>query len=356
MKAINTSCWKAVKVSDFFEVVQETADNQAQKLVEGHIPLVSAGKTRNGIAKRIENPVEGSTLFPEFCITIDMFGKAFLQTERFYAVSHARINILIPKDERLKNKKVGLFFAAILSKKFEQISSYNSMCGKSRIEKDRFYLPLCDNGEPDWEFIEDFMNKTLDECRLRISHLSDLNKLPLNQVQTKNWKPFRLGGENGIFKIHKGTRLTKANMVNGNYPFVGASAKCNGITKYVGNRENLIPGNKITINYNGSIGESFWQDKDFLASDDVNWCEPNVDKFPDFCLNRYIALFLCALTKKIGQKYHYINKWTKSNMEKEMITLPVNDDGKPDWEYIESYMRALELQCGAKIRTVKSLL
>ena len=166
MKKIDTLNWKTVKISNLFDVVQETADNQAQRLLEGDIPLVSAGKTNNGIVKRIENPVEGSRLFPMFTITVDMFGKAFLQTECFYAVSHARVNMLIPKYERMKCKQIGLFLVSVISKKFEEISSYNSMCGKSRIQKETLLLPVDNDGHPDWEFMENYIKSLSFSCNI----------------------------------------------------------------------------------------------------------------------------------------------------------------------------------------------
>lgn len=43
----------------------------------------------------------------------------------------------------------------------------------------------------------------------------------------------------------------------------------NGCTAMVGNTENMHPANTITVCYNGSVGETFYQDRPFLASDDV---------------------------------------------------------------------------------------
>lgn len=174
MKKINTSNWGVVEISSLFNVVQETADNQAQRLMDGNIPLISAGKTNNGIVKRIEKPIEGSRLFPEYTITVDMFGKAFLQTECFYAVSHARVNMLIPKHEGMRCKQVGLFLTAVLSKKFEEISSYNSMCGKSRIQKETLLLPIDNYGQPDWEFMENYMREVESQCNKKLDALMSI--------------------------------------------------------------------------------------------------------------------------------------------------------------------------------------
>lgn len=50
----------------------------------------------------------------------------------------------------------------------------------------------------------------------------------------------------------------------------------NGCTAMVGNTENMHPANTIIVCYNGSVGETFYQDRPFLASDDINspnWSE-----------------------------------------------------------------------------------
>ena len=46
-------------------------------------------------------------------------------------------------------------------------------------------------------------------------------------METKNWKWFKY---NEIFEIKKGKRLTKADMINGDIPYIGATDSNNGIT------------------------------------------------------------------------------------------------------------------------------
>lgn len=46
---LNIENWKRFKISQLFDCIQSKGDNQAKDLETGDIPLVSAGKTRNGI-------------------------------------------------------------------------------------------------------------------------------------------------------------------------------------------------------------------------------------------------------------------------------------------------------------------
>ena len=121
-------------------------------------------------------------------------------------------------------------------------------------------------------------------------------------------------------------------MKDGKIRFIGASAINNGITAYISNDEHLHPQNTITLSYNGSIGEAFYQDEIFWASDDVNVL------YPKFEMNKEIAFFIIPLLKTAGKRYAFIDKWKKEDMEKSKIPLPADKDGNPDYEYIENYM------------------
>ena len=151
----------------------------------------------------------------------------------------------------------------------------------------------------------------------------------LGEIDISRWKLFQISD---LFNVQKGKRLTKADMKDGNIRFIGASAINNGITAYISNDEHLHPQNTITLSYNGSIGEAFYQDEIFWASDDVNVL------YPKFEMNKEIAFFIIPLLKTAGKRYAFIDKWKKEDMEKSKIPLPADKDGNPDYEYIENYM------------------
>ena len=160
----------------------------------------------------------------------------------------------------------------------------------------------------------------------------------MERIDTSKWKEFVIGD---FFDVFKGTRLTKANMIEGGIKFVGSSAINNGETARISNDEHLHPANTITVCYNGSVGETFYQDEVFWASDDVNVL------YPKFAMNKYVALFICPIIKNVGQKYAFVDKWKQEDMKNTKIKLPVATDGKPDWEYMENYMKT-EFQIAEK--------
>ena len=167
----------------------------------------------------------------------------------------------------------------------------------------------------------------------------------MGKIDTSKWEAFPISM---LFSVVKGTRLTKANMRDGNINFIGASAINNGITAHIANDEHIHPENTITITYNGSVGEAFYQDKIFWASDDVNVL------YPKFALNKYIALFIIPVLKQAGEKYAFIDKWKKEDMEKDCILLPVDENHQPDFSYMESYMKNQEIAVSASLTKLQS--
>ncbi len=151
-------------------------------------------------------------------------------------------------------------------------------------------------------------------------------------IDVSSWGEFRI---DDIFEVVKGTRLTKADMKDGAIKFVGSSAMNNGETHRISNTGHLHPANTITVCYNGSVGETFYQDEEFWASDDVNVL------YPKFEMTRNMALFICPIIRSVGKKYAFIDKWKQEDMKNDIIKLPITTTGEPDWAYMESYMKQI---------------
>jgi hypothetical protein len=155
--------------------------------------------------------------------------------------------------------------------------------------------------------------------------------VPLDTSDVKVWKPFVL---DKLFTVKKGKRLTKANMMTGQTPFIGATESDNGITATVGQTP-IHEGNTISLSYNGSVAEAFYQPVPFWATDDVNVL------YPQFLMSPEIALFICTIIRLEKYRFNYGRKWHMERMRKSVIRLPVTTTGEPDWRYMESYIKTL---------------
>ncbi len=169
----------------------------------------------------------------------------------------------------------------------------------------------------------------------------------MKRIDISQWKPFAL---DSLFDIVKGSRLTKQDMKEGTINYIGASAFNNGITNRIGNTENIHPGGTLTVAYNGSVGQTFYQEEPFWATDDVNVL------YPKFDMTKSIALFIAPLIRSVGRNYEYIDKWEIDDMRISTIYLPVLSDGTPDWGYMDNYMLVIENKIHNAVNQINSLL
>lgn len=168
-----------------------------------------------------------------------------------------------------------------------------------------------------------------------------------NMIDTSNWQLFSL---NKLFNIEKGKRLTKQSMIPGEINYIGATAFNNGVTAKIGNTEHLHPAGTLTVCYNGSVGQTFYQTEPFWATDDVNVL------YPKFEMNEYIALFLIPIIFKLGQKYGYVDKWTADKMKETKIPLPSSANAEPDFAYMEQYMKSVEESVKSSVSILNTLI
>lgn len=166
----------------------------------------------------------------------------------------------------------------------------------------------------------------------------------MERIDTSGWKSFQIGD---LFDVRKGTRLTKANMKPGEIRFIGSSAMNNGLTAMISNSENVHPANTLTVCYNGSVGETFYQDKPFWASDDVNVL------YPKFEMNMYIGMFIVPIIKAVSIRYNFVDKWKQEVMTVSEIKLPATSDGQPDYAYMDQYMRDVMKESEASLENLR---
>lgn len=319
---------------------------------EDGINFVSRTENNNGVSARIDE-IEGLEPWDSGTISVSLGGsvlEAFVQTEAYYTGYHMRVLIpIVSMDEMTKQyycmciraNKFKYGFGLQANKTIDallvpDISEIPRWVGKKNFP---------DVSEiPDY-FLEDGYKKACwyldnidqEEFEKRYSGVVEKKEVKFEYSET-TWCEFDVAGENGLFIIKPGKRLTKAEQHEGETFFVGATKFNNGLTGYI-DAEPLYNEPCITVNYNGSVAEAFYQEAPFWISDDVKaW-------FPKFPFNKYIAFFLITIIRLQQQHYSYGIKWNQAEMERTKIKLPfcVGKDGKriPDWDYMERFIKSL---------------
>ncbi len=312
--------WKEFKLGDIFsqERGKEKAPNQN---LSGNIILINEINSNNGFTRL----VEPTCIFKKHAITISIncAQNVFYQDNDFCA----SVNIAIIRNKNL-NKYNGLFIISILRKIYENYS-YGYKISKEKIHNTLIKLPA-KNNEPDWEFMSNYIKPLYEKInkKIQIKHKQN-NNLTLNN---NDWAEFKL---KDLFEFYKGKRLTKADILTGNINFIGAISENNGVREKI-DIDNWYQPNCITVNYNGSVGEAFYQSEPFWASDDVNVLYPK-----GWELNQYIAMFLITIIKANRYRFGYGRKWTLEKMQNTTIKLPIKSDNQPDWQKMESYIISL---------------
>ncbi len=153
-------------------------------------------------------------------------------------------------------------------------------------------------------------------------------------LQDREWKSFRV---EEVFSVSTGANLSKQHLKGGNIPRITATDNNNGVfdfyQKSVHNNYREVS-NFISVSFLGSV---FYHP--YTASLDM---KIHAVKIPNTQLNRYIAEFLVFCFKRMAAIYSYGDQLSSKDLPKKKILLPINSQGKPDYEFMENYMKAKE--------------
>lgn len=325
---LNTGNWKEFRLGNLFSEMYKAeahvkADLECFNMFSHNtIKFISRTEMDNGCdCYVLNNDLTGIEEGNAISIG-DTTATCFYQSERFICGDH----MVICRAGWL-NKYTALFVLSIL-KQEKYKYSYGRAYKMDLISNTVIKLPATADGSPDWDFMEQCIKS------LNYKPLTTQNRLSQHPFNINFWQEFCLGD---IFKIEKGKRLTSDDQTEGNTPYIGAIDSNNGVANYIG-QEAIHAGNTISLSYNGSVGEAFYQPNPFWATDDVNVLYFKDENGINF--NKYIALFICTVLRQEKYRYSYGRKWVLENMRSTVIKLPAYE-GKPDFAFMENYIKSL---------------
>lgn len=327
---LNVENWKEFRLGDlFFQMYKAQAHVKGDldcysSPSENTIRFISRTEMNNGCDCYVLNA--GLTGIEEGnAIAIgDTTATCFYQSDKFICGDH----MVICRADWI-NLYTALFIISIL-KQEKYKYSYGRAFKMDLISNTIIKLPATIDSHPDWDFMEQYI-KSLNHKPLTTANQGGYGSHTLG---VESWKEFCVGD---LFEVKKGKRLTSDEQTDGETPYIGAIDSNNGVANYIGQAA-IHDGNTISLSYNGSVGEAFYQPRPFWATDDVNvlyFKEENGIAF-----NKYIALFICAVLRQEKYRYSYGRKWVLESMRSTVIKLPAKDN-KPDFGFMENYMRAL---------------
>ena len=288
-----------------------------------------------------------------------MFGNVFFRDFPYKLVTHARVFSLSFVDTNI-NPKAALFISVNMQF-LNKIFSYSNMASWQKIKKLglAIFVPF-KNEKIDFEYMEKFIN-ILEEERLQIletylqvnsldnCQLTDAEQLALDKITNKEIK-FRQIKIEELFNITTGRDFIIGKTKPGSMPLVSHTNTNNGIVGYV---DPVI--DRRIFKANKTIA---------LADRGVFFATTQLFDF-------YIGTRVKALIFKNGEKTEAQRLFTTTSINKLqvffteylsnatdklpklIICLPVTDDNEIDYDFMETYIKAIEKKVIQKVITWK---
>lgn len=346
MAKIDTSGWEEFRVGDLFSNFVKPAVLHTRQVIETDkgTPYVVRTKFDNGIKCYVQ-PVDGVEPSPAGVITWGAENATFFyQAEPF--LSGRDIYYV---DTREHSPSTCMFLTSCLQTITHKYP-YNFGLFPDLLKEEQIKLPVDANGDPDWEYMDEYMSNVMQEADASLDALgrADGDK---HAVDVSEWREFVIGDlfeklQLDIKKpnFNKALDVSEERNDEFNLPLVNAKHGNNGIMYY--GRESDFDAAEMTIDIvqNGAIatGDVYAQPQKTGVLWDAYLVKPKENIESAFTL-----MFLSTVIEKsIKDKFSYDDKCVWDKAKTLSISLPVTQDGNPDWAYMDEYMSQMVQESG----------
>lgn len=333
--------WGEFKVKDIFEVTNSKPYHKNNlKITKKGIPYITRTSFNNGLEEIVENINVHNN--PKNTISLGAENADFFYQSVEYITGNKMY--IIQNDNISKN--VGIFLVQSFRNSIKDCGfGYGKGLTGTRFKERIVMLPMDSQGQPNWQFMEDYIKqeqkqqvqKIIDYYERKLVELAG-DVVGLDKVE---WKTFRF---TEVFQdIQRGKRLTKANQTDGPKPYISSTSENNGVDAFIGNETGVRKFEDVlTLANSGSVGFTFYQQFEFVASDHVTALKSeNADK--------YAYLFLSTVVKRLEEKYSFNREINDTRIKREKVILPADENGNPNFQYMSDFVKKLELD---KVREV----
>lgn len=295
----------------------------------GSLPFIGATDSNNGITNWVSNTnksLDSNVLGVNYNGSV---GECFYHPyECIFSDDVKRLHLKNHED----NVFIHLFFKTLILKQQSKYA-YGYKFNANRMKRQILKVPIDENGNPHWGYMESYMKKVLNKITARKpKHKLNNDITNLRTLEEVEWGSFSI---DEIGKVLSGKDIYEQERTNGEIPYITSTALNNGVGYFVGNENETLESNCISVNRNGSVGYAFYHGYAGLYSNDVRKLKINHN-------NKYTSLFITTVIKKQKDKYGYGLKLGTERLKRQKVMLPVDESGKPDWGFMEQYMKRIE--------------
>ena len=327
----------------------------SKELKNGNTPRISVTSMNNGIIGHYADIDSKNYRTYNNCISVSFLGTVFYHPYR--ASFDMKVHCLKPKNHDLKQGEALYLVSHI--KKLVCHNTYGNQTSSTELPYMKITLPVTPTGEPDWQFMEDYISELEQE---QISELEQyliatgLNDYELTEeekpsLDNARWGKFRVGNLFDVMKVS--CKLRKEQLSDDFiYPTYSSDTTNNGIIGYTNSPEFICDDNIPCYIVFGDHTRTFnIARKSFSVLDNVKVLKP--------CKNNSdeTIMFILSAWQKQIPNLGYSRHW---KIAKDCIlSLPIQTDSNnnpiidpthkyhpegyiPDWQFMENYIRAIE--------------
>ena len=139
----------------------------------------------------------------------------------------------------------------------------------------------------------------------------------------------------------RGKRLVVPERIEGVTPLITAGEVDNGVSAFIANPEQKEYGDSITLDMFANV---FYHPYKFN-------CDDNITVLSNKECSKYAYLFIVVALRMLRGKYSYAYQVRPNRLSKDKIMLPVGKNNKPDYAFMDQYMRAQERKLLAQYKS-----
>ena len=330
--------WKEFKVKDIFEFKKKSSKglNYLEKNDKG-ISYLGATNRNNGVLEFVKD--DKKLKYKGNCIAFirngeGSMGYAVYKKEDFIATQ----DISVGYNDNL-NLYTGTFITTIADRVRGKYN-FGYKRNQNRLENEILHLPIDENDEPHWEYMSQFMKKLEKEnIEKTLNHIYIYIYIMVKELENKylleniSWKEFFI---EDICEIKSGKDIYERDRIEGQTPYVTATANNNGIGYFISNTNATLQEKCISVNRNGSVGYSFYHSYPALFGNDTRKLIP---KYED----AHVAKFISFMISSQKEKYGYGYKMGTARLKRQKILLPINEDESINYEFMKKYIIIQEI-------------
>lgn len=341
--------WSNFKVGDLFDIHPTSSykmTNVDLFKTKGNTPVVTNSSVNNGITGYVNlAPTEKGGIITYSDTTTSE--AIFYQPDNFVGYSH--VQGLYPYDKKLWNEKTLLYFVSLFRKsannRFDYANKFNRTVASEMFVK----LPISSENKIDFNFMENYIRELEQERIRELERYLQASGLDNYELTGEERKAIDLINSNkikfkdfiikDIFDIATGKDFIIGNSEKGSIPLVSHTNSDNGISIYVKQQKNkrLFNAKNTLALADRGVFYATTQDKNFHIGTRVKALT-----FKSGEMSEEKRLFFTTTINKLQIFFtEYLINATDSLPDLK-IKLPINYEGEIDYEFMNTYMKAIE--------------